>query len=156
MSRDASPSVHPLRKVRATDSIVDRDRRAFLKTAVAQGIAAPVALAVLDRPALANQSTVQQAIVAPARKGAMRLSKSETDDLHDSGAIVRDFVNPYLELLRLLREAAEIEHALMLQYLFCAFSLRDPYSDLAGYGSGNAAFECRQPLARGSWKLPTS
>ncbi len=135
MSRDASPSVHPLRKVRATDSIVDRDRRAFLKTAVAQGIAAPVALAVLDRPALANQSTVQQAIVAPARKGAMRLSKSETDDLHDSGAIVRDFVNPYLELLRLLREAAEIEHALMLQYLFCAFSLRDPYSDLAGYGS---------------------
>lgn len=50
-------------------------------------------------------------------------------------SIVRDFRDPYLELLRLLREAAEIEHALMVQYLFAAFSVRPMYrTKLAGRG----------------------
>ncbi len=47
--------------------------------------------------------------------------------------IVRDFADPYLELIRLLREAAEIEHDLMIQYLFAAFSLKPAYEDLAGF-----------------------
>lgn len=52
----------------------------------------------------------------------------------DTG-IVRDFRDPYLELLRLLREAAEIEHSLMVQYLFAAFSVRPVYRrTLAGTG----------------------
>lgn len=38
--------------------------------------------------------------------------------------IVRDFSDPYLEMVRLLREAAEIEHALMVQYLYAAFSVK--------------------------------
>ncbi|MGH3936568.1 MAG: ferritin-like domain-containing protein [Pseudonocardiaceae bacterium] len=54
----------------------------------------------------------------------------------DTG-IVRDFLDPYLELLRLLREAAEIEHSLMVQYLFAAFSVRPVYrNQLAGSGFG--------------------
>ena len=103
---------------------------------MAQGIAAPAAFAALEQPALAKQSDTGAA--KSVSKGRMRRTDSRVGDLHASGAIVRDFVDPYLELLRLLREAAEIEHALMLQYLFCAFSLRDSYGDLAGHGSATA------------------
>jgi hypothetical protein len=54
--------------------------------------------------------------------------------------IVPNFRDPYLELLRLLREAAEIEHALMVQYLYAAFSVRGVYRDkLAGKGSFGSA-----------------
>lgn len=49
--------------------------------------------------------------------------------------IVQDFADPYLELLRLLREAAEIEHALMVQYLYAAFSVKPEYAQLQGSGS---------------------
>jgi rubrerythrin len=52
--------------------------------------------------------------------------------------ISRDFDDPYLELLRLLREAAEIEHALMVQYLYAAFSIRPQYSRLQGATSASA------------------
>jgi len=51
-----------------------------------------------------------------------------------SEAIVRDFQDPYLELLRLLREAAEIEHALMVQYPYAAFSVKPKYRRLRGNG----------------------
>lgn len=68
----------------------------------------------------------------------MQLSSAHADGRHVNGAIVRDFSDPYLELLRLLREAAEIEHALMLQYLYCAFSLRESFSTLAGFGAATA------------------
>ncbi len=133
--------IHPRRKARTTDAVAKRDRRAFLKLSMAQGIAAPVALAMFQRPVLAEEGLTEESKSAPpasSRKGTLRKTKTNTADLHASGAIVRDFIDPYLELLRLLREAAEIEHALALQYLFCAFSLREPYSDLAGYGSSSA------------------
>src|SRR5690606_17647280 len=39
---------------------------------------------------------------------------------HGTSPIFRDFNDPYLELIRLLREAAEIEHDLMVQYLYGA------------------------------------
>ncbi len=125
------------RNTRLTDTIADRDRRAFLRLAVAQGVAAPVALAALDGEAAANQqdTVAKAAPLNPKRKGAIRYASDEPLDLHAGGTIVRDFTDPYLELLRLLREAAEIEHGLMLQYLYCAFSLRESYADLAGYGS---------------------
>jgi hypothetical protein len=61
----------------------------------------------------------------PARSGAVATVAE----------IVRDFTDPYLELLRLLREAAEIEHALMVQYLYASFSIRPVYrARLAGTG----------------------
>lgn len=54
--------------------------------------------------------------------------------------IVPEFRDPHLELLRLLREAAEIEHALMVQYLYAAFSVRGVYrKDLAGDGFAGSA-----------------
>ncbi|MBI2320137.1 MAG: hypothetical protein HYU75_24835 [Betaproteobacteria bacterium] len=53
------------------------------------------------------------------------------------GRIVRDFSDPYLELVRLLHEAAEIEHSLMIQYLYCAFSVKPIYAGVVGYGAPN-------------------
>jgi uncharacterized protein with NAD-binding domain and iron-sulfur cluster len=49
-----------------------------------------------------------------------------------SVTIAREFADPQLEVLRLLHEACEIEHSLMVQYLYAALSLRPQYSDLAG------------------------
>jgi hypothetical protein len=48
----------------------------------------------------------------------------------------RLFSAPILELIRLLRDAAEVEHSLMLQYLYAAFSVKTPrYATLAGITS---------------------
>ena len=52
--------------------------------------------------------------------------------------IIPEFDDPYLELLRLLREATEIEHALMVQYLYAAFSVRPRYAGLVGLGFSSA------------------
>ncbi|MDE0108766.1 MAG: ferritin-like domain-containing protein [Defluviicoccus sp.] len=42
---------------------------------------------------------------------------------------------PRWELIRLLHEAAEVEHSVMLMYLFAAFSLKRPhFASLAGHG----------------------
>ncbi len=47
--------------------------------------------------------------------------------------VIRDFDDPYLELVRLLREASEIEHALMVQYLYAANSLKPAYEMVRGF-----------------------
>lgn len=53
--------------------------------------------------------------------------------------IVRDFSDPFLEMVRLLREAAEIEHALMVQYLYAAFSVKaDRYPRVFGIATSSA------------------
>jgi ferritin-like protein len=52
----------------------------------------------------------------------------------EKGQIVAEFQDPYLELVRLLREASEIEHALLVQYLFAGFSVKPQYEDVAGTG----------------------
>lgn len=46
--------------------------------------------------------------------------------------IAREFADPHLELIRLLHEACEIEHSLLVQYLYSAFSVKDIYKDIAG------------------------
>jgi rubrerythrin len=46
--------------------------------------------------------------------------------------IARAFADPHLEVCRLLREAANIEHALLVQYLYAAFSIKPKYAELAG------------------------
>ena len=51
---------------------------------------------------------------------------------HGKSPIQRDFAHPYLELIRLLREAAEIEQDLMVQYLYGAYSLKPAYAGLVG------------------------
>jgi len=50
--------------------------------------------------------------------------------------IVRDFQDPYLELVRLVREATEIEHALLVQYLYASFSVKSRYQAVIGTGGG--------------------
>jgi hypothetical protein len=46
--------------------------------------------------------------------------------------IAQDFSDPFVESVRLLREASEIEHALMAQYLYAAFSVRPKYAAIVG------------------------
>ena len=48
--------------------------------------------------------------------------------------VVRDFADPQLELVRLLKAAAEVEHALLVQYLYAAFSIKDAYETVRGTG----------------------
>jgi hypothetical protein len=62
---------------------------------------------------------------------ALRLEAAE-DTAPAPPRIATVFDDPVLELGRLLREAANIEHALMVQYLFAAFSLKPAYAELAG------------------------
>jgi hypothetical protein len=50
--------------------------------------------------------------------------------------IVRDFLDPRLELVRLLHAAGEIEHALLVQYLYAALSVKPAYRQVAGSVAG--------------------
>jgi hypothetical protein len=108
---------------RLVDSIPDKGRRSFLRGAMASGIAAPVALASFSSTQAAAQSA-ESTGATPNAAAAKR-----------TGLIVRDFSDPYLELMRLLREGAEVEHAVMLEYLYCAFSIKDSYQGLIGFGA---------------------
>lgn len=56
----------------------------------------------------------------------LRLRKDATAP-GEKGQIVTEFQDPSLELVRLLREASEIEHALLVQYLFAGFSVKPRY-----------------------------
>src|SRR5476649_146677 len=89
------------------------ERRNFLRTVALQGVSISALCLV--------HSDGSVAAVEPAQSR--------------DGKIVRDFASPYLELVRLLREATEVEHALMLQYLYAAFSLKPDYADIAGTGA---------------------
>lgn len=112
---------------RLVDSIPDKSRRSFLKIAMANGVAAPVALASL------GGATAAAAQTAHGMGGTHNAAAAKR-----TGLIVRDFSDPYLELMRLLREGAEIEHAVMLQYLYAAFSVKDQYQRLIGFGNPTA------------------
>lgn len=65
-----------------------------------------------------------------------RLAAFMADDVAPGAAaaavIAQDFHDPYLESVRLLREASEIEHALMVQYLYAAFSVRPAFEGIVG------------------------
>lgn len=64
--------------------------------------------------------------------GVATTSAKALASTYGTSTIQRDFADPYLELVRLLREAAEIEHDLMVQYLYGAFSLKPAYAELMG------------------------
>ncbi|HTX01345.1 MAG TPA: ferritin-like domain-containing protein [Acidimicrobiales bacterium] len=67
------------------------------------------------------------------------------------GVIVPCFEDPYLELVRLLREGAGLEHTLLVTYLFSLFSLKARYADVRGSLSESSYLE-RNPFAHGaSW-----
>ena len=51
---------------------------------------------------------------------------------HRFSPVERDFNDPYLELIRLLKEAAEIEQDLMVQYLYSAYALKPDFAEIVG------------------------
>lgn len=52
----------------------------------------------------------------------------------ERGQLVYEFKDPLLELVRLLREATEVEHALLVQYLYAGFSVKPQYRRIVGSG----------------------
>lgn len=79
-----------------------------------------------------NRMTRRALLGKVAALGVATGSAGALADTHATTPIFRDFTDPYLELIRLLREAAEIEHDLMVQYLYGAFSLKPAYAELLG------------------------
>lgn len=103
-------------------------RRRMLRVAL-QGAAVPAACYLLARGA-----GEARAAAAPAEYSQSPW-REDLRSGHSKTKIVRDFKDPYIELLRLLHEAAEIEHALMIQYLYAAFSVKPMYSGIVGSGA---------------------
>src|SRR5580658_2351700 len=57
---------------------------------------------------------------------------------HRFSPVQEGFSDPSLELIRLLRQAAEIEQDLLVQYLYCAYALKPAYAQLVGSPAPNA------------------
>lgn len=51
---------------------------------------------------------------------------------HRFSPVERAFDDPYLEIIRLLKEGAEIEQDLMIQYLYGAYALKPEYAAIVG------------------------
>jgi hypothetical protein len=81
---------------------------------------------------------VQRAVRSVSRARVRLSATAFTDAVDNSDMIVREFSDPYLESLRLVREATEIEHSLMVQYLYAGFSVRAVYSELFGVAASSA------------------
>ena len=100
-------------RVRTIDPSTDGpepNKRAFLRGAAAAGGSLPAMYFLLDRPSDARAQSIAATPAPSSTEGS------------GTTRIVRDFNNSRLELVRLLKEAAEIEHSLMIQYLYAAFS----------------------------------
>ncbi len=95
-------------------------RRHFLRAVAIHGASIPVVHIALS-------SGIGSGEIGGGAPGPAKLPVSQPR----YGKIVDDFSSPYLELVRLLREAAEVEHALMLQYLYAAFSPKPAYLAIA-------------------------
>jgi len=106
-------------------------RRAFLQTMAARGVLIPATCALWSTESDAGETHVDAAATANTAKARGKRSTGAV-------RVVRDFSDPYLELIRLLHEASEVEHSLMLQYLYGAFSLKPAYRAVAGYGAPSA------------------
>jgi len=83
---------------------------------------------------------------SPARRGFFRMlaqgaalpaacALAHSAPVFSAPRVLHHFESPQLELVRLLREACTVEHALMLQYLYAAFSVKPAYSGLVGSGA---------------------
>jgi hypothetical protein len=105
-------------------------RRRLFRVAL-QGATLPAALSPLG--GLPGELRAATGLPAPA---GLTVGSAHGEPV-GAGRVVRDFKDPYIELLRLLHAAAEIEHALMTQYLYAAFSLKPIYQAIAGQGSPN-------------------
>lgn len=109
------------------ESAAEPERRAFLQLLSAQGLVMSAAYL------MAGTGTFDVDAATPAAPFTERPVPAQA-----GGHIVRDFADTYVELIRLLRDAAEIEHALMVQYLYAAFSVKPTYASITGYGIPNS------------------
>lgn len=122
-------------QVRVSGSATDIDnpsRRQMLRVAL-QGAATPAACYLLARAVGDADASVE----TPDR--TQTVVRRPSPAAHAHARIVRDFKDPYIELLRLLHQAAEIEHALMIQYLYATFSIKPAYAAVAGAGAPSAS-----------------
>ncbi len=97
-------------------------RRLFLRSLWLKGLAVPSAYFLAPTLNAAENAASSDAVLA---HGCGRTDQGSAKPNH--GVIARDFYDPYLELIRLLKESSEIEHSLMVQYLFAAFTLKPQY-----------------------------
>jgi rubrerythrin len=110
-------------------------RRAFLRSTAKNSLVLPGAYLLLTGQGERQTARAETGMPLRDTETGNRLAKTGSSD---PATLVRNFADPYLEMLRLLREAAEVEHALMVQYLYAAFSVKPPYQALAGFGDPNA------------------
>jgi hypothetical protein len=101
-----------------------RSRRTVLRAFTANAVAMPAVL-----------GTASGAASADARRD---LAPATLSANADPAPTTRCFTDPVLELVRLLRNAAEMEHAALLQFSYSAFSLKAGYESVSGYNSKDA------------------
>jgi ferritin-like protein len=104
----------------------DTGRRSFFHRILAQGAALPAAVALANSMSAFAQASTES---GPTARTAPATSTKR---------VVHHFESPYLELVRLLREACTVEHALLLQYLYAGFSVKPAYAGLVGVGAPGA------------------
>src|SRR4051794_38273514 len=90
-------------------------RRAFLRSTAKHSLALPGAYLLLTGQGDWRSARAETGTPPHDSDTGKRLVKTGGSD---PATLVRNFADPYLEMLRLLREAAEVEHALMVQYLY--------------------------------------
>jgi len=83
------------------------------------------------RRALLRSMAMFGMVAGPGRALAARKT-------HRFSTVKRSFDDPYLELVRLLKEGSEIEHDLMVQYLYSAYALKPEYAEIVGGPAPNS------------------
>ena len=140
--RDNEPNPRPnrngsrVRVLREEQGIYRPSRRRALAMIAGQSVGIPAAC-VMSR-AFVDDPLAPDGKTGPVHDRKLRGRKAVRPTRTPTSPIIRDFADPVVELHRLLREASEVEHALMVQYLYAAFSLKPAYESLMGYGDANA------------------
>jgi Ferritin-like len=130
--------------LRATvDDEAPRSRRTVLKAFAANGIAIPSICLLGAIPAgapAAQPSAPSPEIAQPSAPtdGPRSASPASSSQGVYPDMTVRAFADPVLELIHLLRGAADMEHASLLQYAYSAFSLKPGYASISGHDSNDA------------------
>jgi Ferritin-like len=90
---------------------------------------------VLQGAALPTMMSALGVGISPAHADDEGAGQGPAQKISEKATVLREFKDPYLELLRLLTVAAEIEHGLMVQYLYAGFSVKPVYQSIAGNGA---------------------
>ena len=93
----------------------------------------------LLKAAGASATAVPASYLLSRQSHASGIDKNQTPTIiqtnNSSQLLNRDFYSERLELIRLLKEVTEVEHSLMLQYLYAGFSIKPTFRSLAGTGA---------------------